>query len=206
VDDNLISKKELLEMTGISYGQLYRWKRKSLIPEEWFVKKSAFTGQETFFPRREVLARIERIKDMKDDLSLDELADMFSPNPSAIQMDVEEVTKRNIVTKPVLQLFLEDHNDKDLSFTQILAVYIADVALQTGTLSLAEAKIMIGAIEEHIDKFQGKPCELLFVRNHGIGVCLLVQSPVELHFDGGSKIVFRYQVSTSIEQLKMKLT
>ncbi|MFZ7625597.1 DUF4004 family protein, partial [Bacillus cereus] len=47
---DLISKKDLLELTGISYGQLYRWKRKNLIPEDWFVRKSTFTGQETFFP------------------------------------------------------------------------------------------------------------------------------------------------------------
>ena len=49
-----ISKKELLELSKISYGQLYRWKRKNLIPEEWFIKKSTFTGQETFFPKEKI--------------------------------------------------------------------------------------------------------------------------------------------------------
>lgn len=48
MDPNLISKKELLELTGISYGQLYRWKRKNLIPEDWFIRRATFTGQETF--------------------------------------------------------------------------------------------------------------------------------------------------------------
>ena len=38
--EELISKKELLEQTGISYGQLYRWKRKNIIPEEWLDRKS----------------------------------------------------------------------------------------------------------------------------------------------------------------------
>lgn len=32
MEENLISKKELLEKTGISYGQLYRWKRKNIYP------------------------------------------------------------------------------------------------------------------------------------------------------------------------------
>ena len=41
----LISKKDLLNETGISYGQLYRWKREGLIPEEWFIKQPSFTGQ-----------------------------------------------------------------------------------------------------------------------------------------------------------------
>ena len=47
-DDHLISKKEVLEKMGISYGQLYCWKRKGLIPEAWFIRRSTFTGQETF--------------------------------------------------------------------------------------------------------------------------------------------------------------
>jgi hypothetical protein len=70
----MISKKELLAVTGISYGQLYRWKRERLIPEEWFIKQSSFTGQETFFPREQVLGRVRSILGMKDDYSLEELS------------------------------------------------------------------------------------------------------------------------------------
>lgn len=76
---NLISKKDLLAITGISYGQLYRWKRERLIPEEWFIKQSAYTGQETFFPREQILSRIQSILDMKDKYSLDEIAKMLAP-------------------------------------------------------------------------------------------------------------------------------
>ncbi len=61
MEEELISKKEILDMTGISYGQLYRWKRKELIPEEWFIKKSSYTGQETFFPREKIINRINKI-------------------------------------------------------------------------------------------------------------------------------------------------
>jgi len=68
-----ISKKDLLAETGISYGQLYRWKREGLIPEEWFVKRSAFTGQETYFPRERILERVGMILDMKDTQSLEEI-------------------------------------------------------------------------------------------------------------------------------------
>jgi len=68
-----ISKKDLLAKTGISYGQLYRWKREGLIPEEWFVKRSAFTGQETFFPKKKITERVKMILDMKDEQSLDEI-------------------------------------------------------------------------------------------------------------------------------------
>jgi len=68
-----ISKKDLLAETGISYGQLYRWKREGLIPEEWFVKRSVFTGQETFFPKERILERVGIILEMKDGQSLEEI-------------------------------------------------------------------------------------------------------------------------------------
>ena len=75
--DDLISKKELLERYGISYGALYRWKRKGLIPEEWFLKKATVTGQETFFPKELICERVELIQNQKDDFSLDELSKQF---------------------------------------------------------------------------------------------------------------------------------
>lgn len=79
VEEGLISKKEVLARTGISYGQFYRWKRKGLIPESWFVRKSTFTGQETFLPPEKVLARIARILELKDEHSLDEIAGLLLP-------------------------------------------------------------------------------------------------------------------------------
>lgn len=78
MEQELISKKELLERYEISYGALYRWKRKGLIPEDWFIKKSTVTGQETFFPRALVCERIELIISQKDELSLDQISAGFT--------------------------------------------------------------------------------------------------------------------------------
>ena len=78
MEQELISKKELLELYGISYGALYRWKRKGLIPEDWFIKKSTVTRQETFFPRGLICERMELIQKQKDDTSLEELSKQFS--------------------------------------------------------------------------------------------------------------------------------
>jgi DNA-binding transcriptional MerR regulator len=82
-DEHLISKKEVLEEMGISYGQLYRWKRKGLIPESWFIRRSTFTGQETFFPKDRIVERIRRIKDMKGEHALDDLAEVISEHVNA---------------------------------------------------------------------------------------------------------------------------
>jgi len=82
--DELISKKELLEKYGISYGALYRWKRMGLIPEDWFEKKSAVTGQETFFPRAAITERIEMILELKDQMSLEEIAEQIKGESPAV--------------------------------------------------------------------------------------------------------------------------
>lgn len=76
-ENEMISKKDLLEKYGISYGALYRWKRMGLIPDEWFVKTASVTGQQTFFPKRLICDRVEQIMQMKDDVSLSSLADSF---------------------------------------------------------------------------------------------------------------------------------
>ena len=78
MEQELISKKELLELYEISYGALYRWKRKGLIPEDWFIKKSTVTGQETFFPKTLICERVELIKQQKEDVLLDELSKQLS--------------------------------------------------------------------------------------------------------------------------------
>ena len=72
--EDLISKKEVLEQYGISYGALYRWKRMGLIPEAWFIRKSTTTGQETFFRRDQICPRLELILSRRDGTSLEKLA------------------------------------------------------------------------------------------------------------------------------------
>ena len=78
MESELISKKELLEKYAISYGALYRWKRKGLIPEDWFIKKATVTGQETFFPKTLICGRVELIMSQKEDFSLDDLSKQFN--------------------------------------------------------------------------------------------------------------------------------
>ena len=75
--EDLISKRELLERYGVSYGALYRWKRMGLIPEDWFLRRSTSTGQETFFYRQQICPRMELILSRSD--SLDRLAQELHP-------------------------------------------------------------------------------------------------------------------------------
>ncbi|QWU14550.1 Protein of unknown function [Paenibacillus sophorae] len=210
MEDDLISKKELLDLTGISYGQLYRWKRKQLIPEEWFIRKSTFTGQETFFPRMLIQARVRNILNMKDDLSLDELASRLSDTEgfSEIRLTKEAIVERNIVTEIAMSVYGPAVESKEglYSFEQLLHLYAADTLLSKGDMSLDEGRILLRTLEKHAGALTGKPCELYFVRKMGVALFLLAPSPVELYFDEGVRLVAKVALGDLVEQLKGRLS
>ncbi|GAB6422033.1 YhbD family protein [Bacillus luti] len=203
---DLISKKDLLELTGISYGQLYRWKRKNLIPEDWFVRKSTFTGQETFFPKEKILERIDKIQTMKEDLSLDELANMFSPSVTEILLTKEDIIHKGITSESVLQFFIEQTNKTaDFRFVDILYVYMLEELLQSGEVSLEEGKMVLQVLRENYEAIKHKNCDLVMIRKMGISTCLLVSNVEDLIFEKGTKIVLREAIMKYTEALKTKL-
>ena len=206
MDEDLISKKELLEVTDVSYGQLYRWKRKNLIPEEWFIKKSSYTGQETYFPREKILDRIEKIKDMKDDVSLDNLAQMFSPQLADVFLNEEELLNKNIVRSQTLTMYKDIYGDiKTFSFKKILYISLLEKSLVSGNVSLEEGKLIIETLEENYKSLEGKNCEIVFLRKFGMALCFLITLPNEVYIESSAKIVLRLNISQCIEELKIKV-
>jgi DNA-binding transcriptional MerR regulator len=206
VDEKLISKKELLQLTGISYGQLYRWKRKNLIPEEWFIRKSTYTGQETFFPKQKILDRIDKIKRMKDELSLDEIAERLSPNLTKVMLPVEEIIKRNIVSKEVWDLFADEWTGaKTLHFEEILRLYVVARTLKTGDVSLEEARRIWSMLEAHASHVREQKGELWVIRKMGIAISLLTDSVQELHIEADAKVVVRLSLAQCAEELKISM-
>ena len=122
-EERLISKKEVLEKMGISYGQLYRWKRKGLIPEAWFVRRSTFTGQETFFPRDKILERVARIKEMKDEYPLDDLAELITTRVNAkLQVALAKLERLGWLDGDLLKTCCGDDSPQISDGTSRLAV------------------------------------------------------------------------------------
>lgn len=204
MEGDLISKKELLDATGISYGQLYRWKRKQLIPENWFIRKSTFTGQETFFPKHLIMPRIDKIMNMKDELSLDQLADRLSPTLlPGYELSRSEIVKRNIVSHAVMERFTgQETGSRDYSFERLLYLFVAEQLLVAGEMGTEEGERLIATLESHFPKFQDRPCDLVFTRKMGVSVFALVSAGAELFFEAGVKLVARLPLIEAIERLK----
>lgn len=203
MSQDLISKKDLLDLTGISYGQLYRWKRKNLIPEDWFVRKSTFTGQETFFPKDKILERIEKIQTMKENLSLDDLANMFSPSAIDQRLSQDDLLRKGIASKPVLTFYYENTEVQNqvLDFDEMLYVFILEKMLQSGNIQLDEAKMVLEVLQTHYPSLKQKDNTLLFIRKLGVSSCLLVSNAEDLFFDQGAKIIMRLSTLNLIEEL-----
>ncbi|QAY65940.1 YhbD family protein [Paenibacillus protaetiae] len=206
MEQDLISKKDLLELTGISYGQLYRWKRKQLIPEQWFIRKSTFTGQETFFPRQLILSRIEKIVDRKEDFSLDEVAEMLSATPYDYEISKAALIERNIVSKEALRYWAsKDAEDVVYPFDRILFFGLADRLLQTGDMSADEGEMVLDMLSRDYRKWGDHPCDLLFIRKMGISIAALLPADSGFYLDQGAKLVARISIQAEVEQLKGKL-
>lgn len=205
-EDNLISKKELLDLMSISYGQLYRWKRKELIPEDWFIKKSSFTGQETFFPRDKVIDRIKKIKDMKDDASLDDLASLFSNKAAEIKLNYENLLSQNIVTNETLtickELLPKIH---ELSFEDVLYMYICDKFLLSGNISLQESKTLFNTLIKNYSSFTGEDFDVIFIRKMGVGLCILCSTKNKFYIEDFAKVIMNLNIGKCVEELKLKL-
>jgi len=208
VDSELISKRELLLSAGISYGQLYRWKRKGLIPEEWFLRKSTFTGQETFFPRDKVLPRIEKIKSMKDeDASLDEIAEAVSPNLGEVSMTVDEIRTQGLVSAEALEIFTSEVCDHEapLVFGEVVSLSALDSLLRTGDVSIDEGRAVLRSLQENHPAFEGRPADLIFMRRMGLSTSLLVSSSAEVRFEPTARVVARLNLAECAEALSARI-
>ena len=207
MQQELISKKDLLTLTGISYGQLYRWKRKDLIPEEWFIRKSTFTGQETFFPKIDILERIDKIQRMKENVSLDDLANMFSPVSDAYKFTKEDLLNKKLISQTVIEFYLRQVKvyQEVFDFDHMVAMYVLGKLLQSGDMLLPEGQMVIQLIQDRYFPAENKNMLLVLIRKMGVSSCLIAEKTSSLYFDGETKVVAQIDFLQMVEELKTKI-
>ncbi|MEI6518691.1 MAG: DUF4004 family protein [bacterium] len=203
--DDLITKKELLAITGISYGQLYRWKRKGLIPSDWFIHRSSFTGQETLFPRGQILARIAQITNMKSDVSLDDLADILSPDLSDMTISGIEAVNVGIIGQSTLDFIRSMQNDEDITtFEQLLISYIIHEQFRSGDISRDECKLIYQTAAQQSVDICGSNCDFVIMRKMGISTCVVVDA-IKIWCDPDARVIKIINIPSSVQALKLLL-
>lgn len=167
--EDLISKRELLSECGISYGQLYRWKREGLIPESWFVKRATSTGQETFLPRRQSIERIKLILGSRGRCSQTALQkSLFPPECTYKSTDLIKLPG---VTRPLIQISTLT-GGREFTYGQALCAMIAGEALAACDMPDEQLKSLLKNLlswAEETHAFSGSSGQIvLFKHAHGV--------------------------------------
>ncbi|WP_010274774.1 DUF4004 family protein [Paenibacillus senegalensis] len=162
-----ISKKDLLKITGISYGQLYRWKRQHLIPESWFVKQSSFTGQETFFPREQMLERVRTIQELKDRYSLEELGELFSPSLDKRSYELSLIRSIPELDSHLTDKFAHYLMKREFLFIELLFVLLANRLTWQCSLSEGDQERLIRSAKDWIPQLTGSEYEVRAYSHNG---------------------------------------
>ena len=183
----MISKKELLIKMHISYGQLYRWKREGLIPDEWFIKQSVSTGQETFFDEELIIPRIEQILNYKDKYQFDEMKDLFSKE-KPVNYDYKKALTLDVIDPYFLKIYLNGR--KDIKINELAVIYI-----------LTE---LDGTIESmnylKKDFSEVKNNDIIFVVSSEAKSYLLIAPYLEI-LDQSLKIIKQYKIEDAIYKI-----
>ncbi|MBM7662363.1 hypothetical protein JOC85_003170 [Bacillus mesophilus] len=206
MEEELLSKKELLEYTGISYGQLYRWKRMDLIPESWFIKKSSFTGQETYFPKEKIVGRVQKILELKDAYSLEELAAFFSPNPANVNVSLEEL--KGFLRETTLQ-YTQSKNSQltNLSFNDVFYLFICEKLAEQKSSSfqkLYEEELVF--LKDLDFSKQNTAYDLLAISKKQEVVWMLTPVDSQMIFQQQVTIIFKISLIEYLNELKIRLS
>ena len=206
VDEELISKRELLRAARISYGTLYRWKRMDLIPEAWFIHKATNTGQETFFPKQRILTRVGRIQELKGELSAEQLKEIFSPNVKSFQIPMNDFQSLHLVTKIAITAYTSVFPGKtELKFDDVFAIYVVDHLMRLSGIYLEDAKQVIRMLDRYLSTRKSKDFQLILMRKMGIPFTVLVKGEEEILLEENTEIIACANLAEFEEALKDQL-
>lgn len=205
--EELISKKDLLSKTNISYGQLYRWKRKNIIPEEWFIKKSAFTGQETFFPRDKILERIELILSMKEETSLDDIANMFMKKDINKEFDIDFILSKEVICNYTKEIFQNLYKkEQSIGKKELLILSIIEKFLVKSIITFEELKLIVNIIEENFVSIYNENGKIYLFRKFGVPFVVGCLDYKKVKFEKDVVKIIEIDLTKEINDISIKLS
>lgn len=199
-----ISKKDLLKTTGISYGQLYRWKREGLIPEEWFVKRSSPTGQETYFPQEKILKRIHAIQQLKDSYSLEELARILTPEISNRLFCEEDLEHFDELDIEVAADFMDAMNKDSFVFLEVLVMIALSQAMVDTAITEEERTHAVSFLSKQMSEMHSADYVLELLQAQGHLYVLLKKEDSEVYLDDALVAIRSIHLNELNNAIKLK--
>jgi len=200
-----VSKKDLLRQTGISYGQFYRWKRMGLIPESWFRRRSTFTGQETFLPRKKIMERLQQIQELKDRYPLERIAEMLSPDIVRRTYQPEDLEHMGWITLRSRRLLPTRSPQAELGFLEVLCLTVMERLLATGRLRDEQVRQAGAAILAKFDMLGEIGAERRLSVVAGGGATIVLLHTGLCLYDGDCSVLAEVSLDHVIEEIKLAL-
>lgn len=206
MQEEYISKKQLLRLMQISYGTLYRWKREGLIPEGWFIHKATETGQATFFPKEKIIARILRIKELKGELTVEQMQELFSANVKSFNIPLKDFVELNLVSKLAVTAFSSVYPNKiRLDFNDVFGMYVVDHLMKLSGIYLEEAKQVLRLLCKYLSTESSKEYQLLMLRKLGVPMTVLVRGDEDILLEDNTEVIACANLVEFEEALKDQL-
>ena len=199
-----ISKKDLLKTTGISYGQLYRWKREGLIPEEWFVKRSSPTGQETYFPQEKILKRIHAIQQLKVSYSLEELARILTPEVSNRLFCEEDLEHFDELDIDVAADFMDAMSKDSFVFLEVLVMIALSQAMVDSAITEEERTHAVSFLSKRMSELHSADYVLELLQAQGHLYILLKKEGSEVYLDDSLVAIRSIHLNELSNAIKLK--
>lgn len=199
-----ITKKELLNETGISYGQLYRWKREGLIPEEWFIKQPSFTGQETIFPRNKILNRIKAIQELKDKYSLEELAKILSPEVAERYFTTEDLKMIEEIKGNLIPAFVQAFQKNNFSFIEVLIMIALSDFAEHSDISRGQLMEIVEGLKDYLPKMKSTGYILILFDRQKDYYATIYEEQAQVYIDSRLSVVKEIHINDLSNSLKLK--
>lgn len=171
-----------------------------LLPDAWFVRKSTFTGSETFFPREKTLERVAQIQSMKsDNMSLEEIAAAFDAQPLSVTMDMEGIVQRSLSTRGVVEAYLDTFGKpEEWTFDALLQLRLFGRLLESGGIGRQECIEVL-----KLDRSAFRNPVIYGFRELGVLLPVMVERDAQI--SAGGKEVFALQISEEAAALRQLL-
>lgn len=200
----LISKKDLLKETGISYGQLYRWKRERLIPEEWFVKQPSFTGQETFFPKEKILNRIKAIQELKDKHSLEEIAKILSPEVAERYFTTDDLVIIEEIDSRLIPAFVKGFGKDKFTYIEVLVMTALSTFKEEHDIVLEQIIALSEGIKGYCEKIKSTGYIFVLFDRECEYYATLYGEQAEVFLDARFKVIKEIRLDDLSNHIKLK--
>lgn len=147
------------------------------------------------------IERINKIIEMKDEASLDDLAYIFSNNIKDIKITRDYLT--NILSKEIITRYEEIIDTKDIyEENNIFSLFIYNKLINLGSLNISEIKEITILANRDYEKIDNRDYELIIKRKYGVCYYYMVVDNIDMFNDDSSINLAKININKVIEEIK----